>query len=161
MARWLNWINIVPWEITAEKSTTVMVAAFSIQAGLVSLYLSPAHPKPAETTCVSISKTHFASEQLILSLKSSWKLCSSTLLLFLSCLYNFFFFPWAELTSDLKWTLSRALSHFLINSNQHDGNPDRSCSQTLLLGTAPALAPAASQLFSAERKCKAASRTQI
>lgn len=57
MARWFSWIKVVPWEITTEKSATVMVAAFSIQPGLVSLYLSPAHPKPAETTRVPVSKT--------------------------------------------------------------------------------------------------------
>lgn len=97
-----------------------MVAAFSFQAGLVSPYLSPAHPKPAETTHVSVSETHISSEQLFLC---QWSQpgnyapqcsCYSPLVFITS-----FFSPGAELTSDLKWTSPTARSHFLINSNQH------------------------------------------
>lgn len=97
-----------------------MVAAFSVQAGLVNPYLSPAHPKPAETTHVSVSETHFASEHLFLCQRSqpgnydSQRFSYSPLVFITS-----FFFWGAELTSDLKWTSPPARSHFLINSNQH------------------------------------------
>lgn len=97
----------------------VMVAAFSIQAGLVSPYLPPAHSKPAETTSVSVSETPFASEEPFLCQQSQpWNyapqhFCHSPLGFIPS-----FFFPGPEFTSDLKWTLPAALSHVLINGNQ-------------------------------------------
>lgn len=52
--------------MNTEKADTMMVAAFAVQTGLVSLHPPAAHSKLAETSLVSVSETHFASEQSFL-----------------------------------------------------------------------------------------------
>lgn len=111
------WLNTFPWEIPTRKAATAMVAAFSVQARLVSPHSPPAHPKSTERTLVSLFL------RLILVIPTSVKLilkwCSETLLVFPSWLCYFFLFQDLSLISGLKWTVPTVFSHFLINSNRH------------------------------------------